>query len=266
MQILLTRRCMEACAHCSTHAVPTAAHMDEATWQQTQHFLAAAQPRMIQIGGGEPTLHPHWASWVGRLARRSKGVVIMFTNGSWIDDVERTARMRRFLRGHRRLQVQLTVDERWYPNAERRRPALAAFAAEHQDQIMTVDVDRVEPFGRALTNAIPEAHTVADAMSGPQCTNTYLAAKQIPPGSSFRDLISFMETRMQKFGKPLITEQGNILTGESIQCEAHGTVWSDGVDIVASIRRGTPHGKCGVTIKDARVRNMIQTGRRVQST
>jgi len=81
MYIRITSRCNMACAHCGfSCSANHGKHMDMWTFQKALDFALDLGEETIELGGGEPTLHPHFF----KILRRSMAVcdVWLATNGS----------------------------------------------------------------------------------------------------------------------------------------------------------------------------------------
>ena len=101
----LTLACNMRCKHCGSHAGPK--RDDELSLEQCESVadqLAAMRCEKVTLGGGEPTLHPHWADLGRRLSDQGVRVNVLSNGWAWgAGDVERAR--------HARLQnVAFSVD------------------------------------------------------------------------------------------------------------------------------------------------------------
>ncbi|KPC67286.1 radical SAM protein, partial [Streptomyces sp. NRRL WC-3753] len=66
LELEITGKCQLTCTHCLTESSPGADHgmMTEADWRSVIIDAALLGISKVQIIGGEPTVHPHWAEFV----------------------------------------------------------------------------------------------------------------------------------------------------------------------------------------------------------
>lgn len=78
----LTLACNMRCLHCGSHAGPR--RRDELSYEECQSVadqLASEGLERMTLGGGEPTLHPHWHELGARLVQR--GVRVNMISNGW---------------------------------------------------------------------------------------------------------------------------------------------------------------------------------------
>lgn len=80
-------RCNFRCPACSTFSNPERAGvLSLSDFEQIVHLLAQEDFRgVVNLSGGEPTLHPHLKKMIQQLSRTlPEARVVLFTNGSWV--------------------------------------------------------------------------------------------------------------------------------------------------------------------------------------
>ncbi len=244
MLISITQQCFEGCSHCQALATPKGEHMDWETWYRVLDFIQEVRPRGIILSGGEPTRHPEIIPILRALAQ-VEAHTILATNGSYVERDEIRAEINFTIGRHENLHLQVTSDDRYYPNAARRSARLAPYCPV--DRIL-----EVRPHGRARDNH-PES---LDIDRAPTCVNTYLMAKQ---ASDFTGMIRELE-RHQKLCKPQIDYLGQLRPGEAMDCEVTGHITLGADVLFRRLQRGAPCDRCGLlkNIKDSRVLNILK--------
>lgn len=243
MLISITNQCMEGCSHCQAEATPEGLHMPRDVWREVLAFVREVEPRGIVLSGGEPTRHPSILAILHDLAGLDCHTILA-TNGSYVERDEIRANLNFMLGTNENLHLQVTSDDRFYPNAARRSAMLAPYKPVER-------ILEVAPHGRALINH-PESK---DTKRGPQCANAYLMAKQ---SGDFTAMLRQLE-KHQKLCKPHIDYTGTLRPGEAEDCSVIGHV-SLGPDILhARLASGSPCNKCGLlkNIQDPRVAMLL---------
>jgi hypothetical protein len=111
MNVIITERCNRRCVYCFAQwklgsaegAGPNSRHMSSADFEHCLDLLERAGDPILQILGGEPTLHPEFIPFVSMGLRRGF-IINVFTNGLWPDDVSR------FLEDHAAERVNFTIN------------------------------------------------------------------------------------------------------------------------------------------------------------
>lgn len=85
--VLLTQRCVRSCPYCFADKHMSGAPDEHLSWENLIYladFLKAGGERRFAILGGEPALHPSFASMVAYVLERGFDVTV-FTSGIWAD-------------------------------------------------------------------------------------------------------------------------------------------------------------------------------------
>ena len=155
MYFEITTRCNIRCAHCCGSYPRRGGDMSRET------FLAGVRPaeewgEHVEIGGGEPTLHPLLFDLIGlAMAHAEESTVWLATNGK---EREPTVRLWRMARDGR-IQVELSVDD-WHEAIDWDVEKLFQPKREHGERVSTlyavrhVDGEHVIPVGRARRNGL----------------------------------------------------------------------------------------------------------------
>jgi len=82
MYLQITTKCNMACDHCCFKCKPgKGEHMELQTFKQAISFIEDYDEH-ITIGGGEPTIHPHFNSLLLECVAASEGAPFIVTNGT----------------------------------------------------------------------------------------------------------------------------------------------------------------------------------------
>lgn len=89
----LTLSCNMRCLHCGSFAGPP--RREELSWPEMQalaHELADLGCEKITLGGGEPTLHPHWSDLAALLTGRGVQVILITNGWTWSPELQARAK------------------------------------------------------------------------------------------------------------------------------------------------------------------------------
>lgn len=229
MLILITTRCHEGCAHCMHDARPDGIDMSGDTLTDIIKFLKTICPMLIQISGGEPTLHPQFKDFTTRIAKSFKpAIVFVESNGSFISDPQRKQQVLEVLQLPN-VKMQVRTHPQYYPNYEQTISNME-LRMLHKSQVFN-DCIRIFPIGRAAN--------MPAGIKYRTCVNTYLLAAQ-KPHLRVAQLVPILQANM-RFCSPMIDPNGFIHAGESIFCTSLGHVSSPKM-----VLETTPCGKCGL--------------------
>jgi hypothetical protein len=226
------------CKHCMQDASPKGKHMTDETFDQVTDFCMEAGPVVVNVTGGEPTEHPNWVDYVKTLYMLpSVKMVMILTNGAWIDDDGQRLAMAKLIRmGKGRIGVQVYSNPKYYPDHE--------WTVEHAARFRSIGIKPdfespifMQDLGRARKNCQEE---VRESDHVPSCINSHLAAMQT---RSFHDF--FMAClQAAKFCRPLIDPDGNIHMSESWLCPAVAHVSDGATEAFRKMRASRPCGGC----------------------
>jgi hypothetical protein len=204
--------------------------MEEATLSEVILFLTVVKSKLIQISGGEPTLHPRFQHFITRVAKTFKSTLVLIeSNGSFIDDPARKSQMLKVLMLPN-VALQIRTHPQYYPNYER---TINNFDLRMlpKTKIFT-DCIRIFPIGRAA-GMQPE-------IMYSSCVNTYLLALQ-RPRHTITQMIPVLQEH-KRFCSPMIDPEGVLHAGESRLCTSLGHV-ADPLRVLDT----KPCGKCGLS-------------------
>lgn len=226
------------CPHCMQDATPRGIHMSDVIFEKVVEFCREAQPLVVNVTGGEPTEHPRWAQMVKELLSiPSIRILVIQTNGAWIDDNKQRIKMAKLIRENKgRVKIQVYSHPKYYQDHE--------WTVEHEARFKSLGCIAVfnspifmQDLGRARKNCREE---VAESDHVPSCINSHLIAIQ---ALSFREFLS-MAAQAGKFCRPLIDVEGNIHMSESWLCPVVATI-DDGVsEAFQEMRKSTPCKGC----------------------
>jgi hypothetical protein len=227
MLILITTRCHEGCSHCMHDASPNGYDMSEDTHDAILFFLDSVGPKLIQISGGEPTLHPNFLHFVEKTAKYSPYLIIE-SNGSFMLDQDRRIQVQHALRISN-VHLQVRTHRLYYPNYKRtmRSTKLRKLPKTH----VYHDAIRILPIGRATRMKSERKY--------PACVNTFLVHYQYP-ALSIAQVAKVLQGN-GRFCSPMIDPNGMLHAGESIFCTDLGHVSKP-----KNLSDTAPCGKCGL--------------------
>ncbi len=243
MLIDLTLKCNEQCTHCMVDALPTGKHMEEKTFIDLCGFLFIIKPPIVQISGGEFTLHTNFYEYIQRLTNMlPESMFLLESNGSFINDKDKVKKLKDLLSIKNVYGLQIRTHEKYYPNFENTMKNQMILKSLHPKVMFFSDgIDELVPIGRAKTNYPDNIAT-----RRPQCSNVFLLIKQPAAKiTSFKELI-FTLQRNGIFCKPMIDIEGNIRAGETPFCQKFGHI-TDSLDtLFNNIKKSVPCDACGL--------------------
>lgn len=219
MIIQITNRCHMGCSHCMQCSSPDGANMTTGTFFEAVKFAERSNAHVILLTGGEPTEHPDFEDMVATCCRKFVMVMIT-TNGMWIDTPEKVDAMQRLFARYDNLTTQITNISKYYPKSVDIQQikdlfgCKAFFETEHLNLLA---------LGRAAQDPVlvRESESSLGTMS---CFSSALVSAQLP----YQMAIANMESR-GKFCHPLVDYRGNLHWSESCQCPSFAHL-SDGFD------------------------------------
>lgn len=207
------------CSHCMQCSTPDGGNMTTGIFLEAVKFAERSNVHVMLITGGEPTEHPDFEDIVAVCCRKFI-MVIITTNGMWIDDPDKVHTMKCLFDKYDNLTMQVTNISKYYPK--------------------TVDTQRIEDlFGHnvafetnhlnllALGRASQDPDLIKESegsLGTMSCFSSALVSAQLP----YQMAIANMESR-GKFCHPLIDYRGYLHWSESCQCPSFAHL-SDGFD------------------------------------
>ena len=213
MMLKITESCSMGCKHCFNDAKPSEKHMTKETLHSFCEFVNRFDfGAPILVSGGEPTEHPEFVSLVEELIGKTHQLVVVATNGVWMQTHEKEVKALIENAGLARLLFQVTSDSRYYPVTID--TSLPVFQLP---EVTVVDsVPQLYPMGRALKNGL-ECKVVAK-----KCLNFTLVCRQV---NSFEEAVRAF-VKMGRLCCPAVRWDGTISLGEADQCQSIGTLQS----------------------------------------
>lgn len=149
MFVQITTRCNMRCAHCIFACGPTGEDMRSATFR-----AAIRHPEEVTIGGGEPTVHPHFWLFFFEALEAGRRVRVV-TNGKRTADAlrlarlarldeERNGRYQRGLSDRRKVIARLSQDEYHDPVD----PSVVSAFAQVQKGVLSIGQEELRNGGR----------------------------------------------------------------------------------------------------------------------
>lgn len=218
MNIALTYKCNEGCSHCFENALPEGSEMTKTTLNNTVKFLKKVNPAVIEISGGEFTLHSDFGYFISYISHSLPDTkIIMLSNGSFITDGDKRAMIIQLLRKKNVFGLQIVTDKRYYPNYEATMKNKRTFEFLGSNVFVCEGVAQLVNLGRARDNNLEIA-----TEKSPMRSNIRLLSRH-ESVNSFATLISTLQ-KAQKFCCPHIDPSGNLHLGETRYCKIFGSV------------------------------------------
>lgn len=250
MLLQITTKCLEGCSHCMADASVNGEHMDNLVFIAAVELIKKLGTSNVQVTGGEPTLHPNFFSMCVLLKERTKSLIILESNGSFVDSKEDYEKVKE-LRFKHSILLQIRTHPIYYPNYKKiiEDKRLKVLTPHIYDDAITL-----LPFGRALKNHASELNRGAF----PNCINMFGLSRQV---ASLQEVIRTME-KNGKFCKPMISELGIVHAGECETCVGIGDVFSSVSELFEKLKISVPCDQCGL-VKNTpqRARELIFRGR-----
>lgn len=217
MLIQITNRCHMGCSHCMHCSEPEGQHMSIDHIKLAHDFAVRSNAHCIILTGGEPTEHPLFFEIVANFL--DFPMVLVTTNGMWLDDDAKVKMMRRLCDRNSNLFLQVTNIAKYYPkriNADRLKQMFPKASLETNSLNLLA-------LGRAAQDPelVRESESSLGTMS---CFSSALVSAQLP----YHLAIANMESR-GKFCHPLVDYRGDIHWSESCLCPSFAHV-SDAFD------------------------------------
>lgn len=228
MMVKLTEKCLMGCSHCISNCTPDGRDMTLDVFSDVLDFYERMFPAgAFIISGGEPSENPLFSTMVSTAIERlgnSKSIIIIATNGMWIENDPDSCRLllNYAVRRNACLRIQVTNDPRYYP----RQVCIPDDIITRKEVLMGA-CPTLAPQGRAVLNFGLDQFTV----HAPGCFNTLFMAKQAYiKGNLLKDFFYFLSAN-GKFCVPSVSITGEIKAGESDLCPAAASIYDKETDI-----------------------------------
>jgi len=241
MVIELTLKCYENCTHCMVNANENGHEMNLKTLKETVNFMRKIKPYLLQLSGGEISLHSQYRFFIEYFVKALPEVkFVLESNGSWFEDQKHIDNFKALCRFQNVYALQIRTDERYYPNYRRIWQNKAQIEAVHPKISVFEGAIELIPLGRAK-NLISE-----NPNKSPQCANLILLNRQ----KKFKSFSEFIEMMQEngKFCTPSIDIDGFIHAGETPTCIKIGHVTDNLNVLMASIQGLDFCGRCNLNI------------------
>lgn len=223
MIIDLTSRCNGNCIHCMSRCTEDGIDMDRRVFEDSVKFAKKLGVRVINLGGGEPTMHPSFISFLGCIRQELRGhIITVCSNGTFVRNPEIFSAIK-----NSGVTLQVTYKSDLY------KTNLTEDEIKKLKDIGYVELDepsqeRLVAYGRALDNNIKTSTT----RISPFCFNMRSLIKN--SGMDFKTAVNHLELR-GKFCCPGIKPNGDITLSESLCCPPVGTVYNSIGEITENI-------------------------------
>lgn len=228
MLIKVTNKCSMGCNHCMENSTPAGEHMPLDMFDQALEFTkrieqAAYQvgcPPLVLVSGGECSEHPDIIEILDRVEQAGM-MPMMITNGMWLEDDDLKSQI---LKPDRRIYVQVTNDNRFYPTAP----------PDSDDPRVTrvPNLTLLVPLGRAANRSFKEPQQ----RKYPSSFNLRSATRAL---GSFEHAVALQRVRAMGGSSgqctPSVSENGDVLIGETRFCYKIGTINSTNDELTQAV-------------------------------
>jgi len=212
------------------------------TLTKSLNFIESTKCKVLNISGGELTEHPAVFNWLEIIRNRLPNVLItLLTNGTFLLNEIKVYEINQVYKNGFFNMMQITSTKEYYKSYEKviRNIAKLDFCNdEHVFSIYTGDIN-ITPIGRGKNIELSKLCT-----KSPLCSNVQLIIKQ-KPKINIVELINILENAGQ-FCKPTILWNGNIVAGETTNCNVISTVNDDVKVFISNLKNKSFCNKCGL--------------------
>lgn len=239
MLYLITHHCSNYCPHCMNSSRENNEHATMATTQKLIRLIRKVEPKILVVGGGEPTEHPNLFDHIKTLSKEVE-VLIVTTNGMFLNSEDYA---RQYLSMTRRYAVftQISAIYGLYADCER----VVRNVEKYKDRFFDVELITIptvmDSLGKAKGRKFPQYNL--HERKAANCFNIFSGSYSLNI-KSLKELIKAVEQKASC--KPMISRDGRIFIGESLDCLQIGTLDDSTSRILRNIKTKEPCGKCGV--------------------
>ncbi len=222
MTIRITNKCNQYCTHCMQESGPKENEfMSLETFENTLEFINSTSTKVINISGGEATLHPEIISFLKLVVKYNKAVVLL-TNGTYlIDNPKLRHEIFCLMAKHKNLFIQVTsvkniysmyITKTEFTNALK--PLVIFKKIKDRITFENSIPNGIVPIGRALDNYEKfDVSLYRESSQAPRCFNLYNALSHLD--GDLIKAISYVKTNSAtSLCIPLIKENGDVMFGE----------------------------------------------------
>lgn len=221
MTIRIINTCNQFCLHCMQQSGPNEKDiMSLETFQNTLEFINSTSTKLINISGGEPTLHPELLDFL-KLAIKYNKEIVLLTNGSYLlNNPKLRHEIFILMLKHKNLSIQVTSVKNIYSNFthqkdfEKELKPLLIYK-KVKDRIVYVNTleNGIVPVGRALNNLTKLTEQIRTTSEAPRCFNLYNALRHFK-GNLIETISYVKQNSSTSLCIPLVIENGDMLFGE----------------------------------------------------
>jgi hypothetical protein len=228
MLLNLTYQCEENCTHCMNSSKPVDTQMSDETLIKVGYFINDLGPVIIHVSGGEFTLASNFDDKIIKLIDTApKAIFSLASNGSFINDIDRTKRVKRLLDHPKVIDLQISSHKKYYPNYNKT-VANKSLLKALSDKVNFV-IDWQGENGRTSIKYLGRAQNLDFEIKGhPSCSLIMTISSQSsiftnPHVPIFVQLLGMMMER-GKVCTPNISPEGKLIVGESRYCTIFGDI------------------------------------------
>lgn len=244
MLFQITHKCAEGCPHCMIDAAPDKPSADLKTVRQFLKFAKKLGARFVGVSGGEPLEHPQFFLVMETLLKNLKGtMVVLMTNGRFLEDDKKTARLAKLQRKHF-FGVQVSAIPELYPHAEQTAAAYKRQCGQFIEPGINLS-DQLTVMTR-LGRAAGKNWSHLGPLYERKVTNCFNVVYNAPKFETLGELVRMLEAQSNySFCKPSVDPAGGVHAGESPHCRRIGTIWESDATLLGRLRQGGFCGQCG---------------------
>jgi len=226
------------CPHCFESSTPSGNSMDEKTLIAVINFIINHSIGRLMISGGEFTEHPRFKEFIKMIAKMTRTMIFLGSNGMFLLDEQKRKDVHELLEIPNIICLQITNISEYYPRTDF--IDLLDLAEWGKKIYLETDVNaiRISKLGRARLNFAD-----IDSKGKPACYNLYALARQLPTLDEIFDYFD-SDFLSSNICKPMVSPEGNLFAGESLDCTKFGTVWDVDEMLWTALANGYPCNAC----------------------
>lgn len=222
MTVRITNKCNQFCLHCMQESGPKESEMMSLkTFENTLEFINSTATNLINISGGESTLHPEILEFLKMALKYNKKVVLL-TNGDYLlNNPELRHNIFCLMLKHKNLLIQVTSIKNIYTNFTHEKDFVKVLKPlliykKIKDRVVFINTleNNIVPIGRGLTNIDKLSKTdLRLSSNAPRCFNLYNALYHFK-GDLIKAISHVKTHSLTSLCIPLIKENGDVMFGE----------------------------------------------------
>lgn len=222
MTIRITNKCNLYCTHCMQQSGPKENEfMSLETFENTLEFMNMTSTKVINISGGEATLHPQLIEFLKKALKYNKAVVLLSNGTFLIDNPELRHNIFCLMLKHKNLMLQITNVKNVYNThitktefTNTLKPLVIYKKVKDRIVFENHFANGIVPIGRALDNVskFTTEELRLDSKS-PRCFNLYNTLQHFH-GDLVKTISYVKDNSKTSLCIPLIKENGDVMFGE----------------------------------------------------